>query len=349
MTRAGDEDEIGYGASVAYLSDAARRRAERGDPSADDVAPAPDPDAGIELITSLDAGADDVEESADDVLERALARRHGAPQVLPVPEARERESPAAGSHEGDQRGVREALEHHHERLDPPTRRAITARGSADLPARAGHSSAPAKPQSSNTASRLTRPRSRPHRLAAGSLAAVVLLVVIVAICIEVSSLPAKHHHAPAAVTRVSTQNVASPISLIALKSRQASAAIGAEAESAASAHAAIEAKSKARVEARARARAQAATQRARAAAARRRQGAAQRAHAASTAGPAAVVSAQTTATDQVSTTPASSAGASSTGSSSSTPSDTGASGGSSAPAGPTAIGSTGSNCNPKCS
>ena len=85
MTRAGDEDEIGYGASVAYLSDAARRRAERGDPSPDDAAPAPDPDAGIELITSLDAGEDDVEESADDALDRALARPQGAPDTaLPV-------------------------------------------------------------------------------------------------------------------------------------------------------------------------------------------------------------------------------------------------------------------------
>jgi hypothetical protein len=124
MTRAGDEDESGYGASVAYLSDAARRRAERGDPSPDDVAPAPDPDAGIELITSLDAGEDEVEASADDALERALARQQDASdaalRVLPDREARERESRVdpAGLREGEQRGVREVLEHHHERLDP---------------------------------------------------------------------------------------------------------------------------------------------------------------------------------------------------------------------------------------
>jgi colicin import membrane protein len=347
MARTGDEDEVGYGASVAYLSDAARRRAERGDPSPDDAAPTPDPDAGIELITSLDAGEDEVEESADDALERALGRRHGAPDVapgvLPVPETRERESRVdpAGPHEGEQRGVREALEHHHERRDSRAPATITPRGSADLPPRARRSSAPSRPRSSNTAS-----RPRPRHLVAGSLAVVSLIVI--AIGVEAGSSTATRHRAAAAVTRVSTQNVASPISLIALELKRTSVAIGAEGEIAASAHAAIEAKAKARVEARARARAQAA-QRARAGAARRRRAAAQHAHAASTAGPAAVVSTQTTATDQVSTTPASSASPSSTGSSSNTPSVAGASGSSTAPAGPTAIGSAGSNCNPKCS
>jgi hypothetical protein len=349
MTRAGDDDEIGYGASVAYLSDAARRRAERGDPSPDDAAPAPDPDAGIELITSLDAGEDDVEESVDDALERALARRHGAPDaapgVLPVPETRERESRVdpAGPREGEQRGVREALEHHHERRDPRAPATITPRGSADLPPRA--------PQPSTSSdSRSPVKTLRPARLrwrVAGSLAAVVLLVVIVAIGLVVSSSTARHHRAPAAVTRAAMQNVATPISLIALKSREATATIDAEAETAVSAHAAIQAnaRTKARAKARARARAKAA-RRARAAAARRRRAAAQRAHAASTPGPAAAVSTPTSATDPVSTTPTSSTSSASTDSSSASG---GGSGSSSAPPGPTAIGSAGSNCNPKCS
>jgi hypothetical protein len=343
MARAGDEDEIGYGAAVAFLSDAARRRAERGDPSPEDVVPAPDPDAGIELITSLDAGEDDVEQSAD-ALQRALARRHGAPDAAPVPETLDRESPvdpAGRPREGEQRGVREVLEHHHERRDPRVGATITPLGSADLPPRTPKLSTASESRSPGKALRIARPR----RLVSGSLAAVVVIVVLVVIGLEAGSSTATHHRAPAAVTRVSTQHVASPISVIALESRQASAAIGAEGEIIASARAAVEARAKARVAARARARARAA-QRARAAAARRRRAAAQRAHAASTAGRAAAGSPQTTATDPVSTTPTSSI---SPASSSSSSGNDGRSGSSSAPAGPTAIGSAGGSCDPKCS
>ena len=52
MARMGDEDEVGRGASVAQLSDAARRRSERASsPDHDVVPPVPDTSAGIELIT----------------------------------------------------------------------------------------------------------------------------------------------------------------------------------------------------------------------------------------------------------------------------------------------------------
>src|SRR5450755_1207524 len=93
MARMGDEDEVGRGASVAQLSDAARRRSERASsPDHDDAAP-PDPSAGIELITNVRAEDHDghVEALVDDVLDRALARHPDAPDAalrgLPAREA----------------------------------------------------------------------------------------------------------------------------------------------------------------------------------------------------------------------------------------------------------------------
>lgn len=141
MARMGDEDEVGRGASVAQLSDAARRRSERAsDPGHDDVPPPPDPSAGIELITNVRADEHDVrvEALADDVLDEALARQGGAPeaalQTSPARETPPVESatdPIDPGHD-DHQHVREVLEHHHERRNPrelPTR---TPRGSADL-------------------------------------------------------------------------------------------------------------------------------------------------------------------------------------------------------------------------
>jgi hypothetical protein len=141
MARVGDKDEIGRGASVAQLSDAARRRSERAPiPNHDDAPPVPDPSAGIELITNVraDEHDDHVAVLADDVLEQALARQQGAPDTplrdLPDREAPGREprtDPADPARDGHQ-GVREILEHHHERRNPRELSTMTPRGSADL-------------------------------------------------------------------------------------------------------------------------------------------------------------------------------------------------------------------------
>jgi uncharacterized membrane protein YgcG len=339
MARLGDEDEVGRGASVAQLSDAVRRRSERASrPDHDDDVPVPDPSAGIELITNVraDDQEDDVDVLADDVLDRALARRQDSPDAvvggLPTREALEGEAPNDRADPGRdaQQAVREVLEHHHERQNPRERSTVTPRGSADLAPPLRKTASPREPRS-----RLKATRTTPPRWVAGILAAVATVVVIVAVVrAEASSSTAQRHGTPAAA-QASTQSVTGQTSLVALDVTHVSAAIGAEGRTAASAHMAKEARARAR-----------AAERARAARARRRRQAALRTHASSTAGSTAAASTVDTTTAPVYTTPASSARSSSTGSSSDSG---GGSRSSSAPAGPTGIGSAGGNCDPKCS
>lgn len=347
MARMGDEDEVGRGASVAQLSDAARRRSERApNPGHDDVPPAPDPSAGIDLITNVRADEHDtlVEALADDVLDEALAGQWGAPEAAlrasPAREGPEDESAPdpIDPDQDDHQHVREVLEHHHERRNPrelPTR---TPRGSADLAPPVRRSSAPGERRPPVRAPGRTRARRR----VAGGLAAVIAIVIIAA---EAGSSAAKHHGTPAAVTQATIQGVSSPTSVIASDMTRATAAIGVEGKTAASAHAAMKTKEKARAEARARARSKAA-ERARAARVRRHQAAAARAPASSTAGSTAAGSTGATTTEPVYNPPSSPTSSSSTGS---TSASGGGSGSSSAPAGPTGIGSAGGSCNPKCS
>jgi len=348
MARTGDEDEVGRGASVAQLSDAARRRSERAsNPDHDDVPGVPDPSAGIELITNVRAEDHDgqVEALADDVLDRALARPPGAPEAalrdLPVrePPGGEPLTDRADPGQGDHQHVREILEHHHERRSP--RELPTApRGSADLDRPVRQTSAPRQWRSPAGAAG----RARPRRRVAGTLAAVASVVaVVVVVGAEGSSTP-KHHGTPAD-TPAATQRITSPTSLIALHMTQATATIASQAKTAASAHTALEDKQKARARARAHARAKAAA-RARAARARRRQQAAEPTHASSIAGSTSAGSTGTTASEPVFHPPSSPTSPSSTSSSSGSVSESGSS---AAPAGPTGIGSAGSNCNPQCS
>lgn len=350
MARMGDEDEVGRGASVAQLSDAARRRSERApNPGRGDVPPAPDPSAGIDLITNVRADEHDahVEALVDDVLDEALAGQWGAPEAAlrasPAREGPEDESATdpIDPGQGDHQHVREVLEHHHERRNPrelPTR---TPRGSADLAPPVRRSSAPRERRPLVKAAGRTRTRRR----VAGGLAAVIAIVGIVVIAAEAGSSAAKHHGTPAAVTQATIQGVSSPSSVIASDMTRATAAIGVEGKTAASAHAAMKTKEKARAEARARARSKAA-ERARAARVRRHQAAAARAPASSTAGSTAAGSTGATTTEPAYNPPSSPTSSTST---ASTSGSGGGSGSSSAPAGPTGIGSAGGSCNPKCS
>jgi hypothetical protein len=345
MARMGDEDEVGRGASVAQLSEAARRRSERASsPDHDDVPPPPDPSAGIELITNVRAEDHDdhVAALADDVLDRALARSPGAPDAalrgLPAretPGGEPRTDRADPGHD-DHQHVREILEHHHERRSPSELSTTTPRGSADLAPPGRQTSAPRERRSPVKLAGRTRPRRR----VAGTLAAVATVVTIVAVVGAEGSSTPKHHGTTAADTQASTQRITSPTSLIAVHMTHVTATIASEAKTAASAHTAMEDKAKAQAKARARARAKAA-ERALVARARRRRATAARAPIAS-----ATRSATPITTEQAYTPPASSTSSSSTGSS---PRSGGGSGSSSAPAGPTGIGSAGSNCNPKCS
>jgi hypothetical protein len=349
MARTGDEDEVGRGAAVAQLSDAARRRSERASiPDHDDVTPSPDPSAGIELITNVRAEDHDahVEALADDALDRALARPPGAPEAT-LRALPDRETPRgepltdrADPGQDDHQHVREILEHHHERRSPselPT----APRGSADLDRPVRQTSPPRQWRSPAGAAG----RARPRRRVAGTLAAVASVVaVVVVVGAEGSSTP-KHHGTPATDTPAATQRITSPTSLIALHMTQATATIASEAKTAASAHTALEDKQKARAKARAHARAKAAA-RASSARARQRQQAAEPTHASSTAGSKSAGSTGTTATEPVFHPPSSPTSPSSTGASSGRG---GESGSLSAPAGPTGIGSAGSNCNPQCS
>ena len=354
MARAGDKDEAGPGASVAQLSDAAsrptkgvprRRPRKRPDPP-----PQPDPNAGTGLISNLDAGEPDehIEGTADDKLDQVLARQRSSPdrtpRVVSVPEAPERDPlPAEGL--DAYRLVRDTLDHHHERHHPRVLATTTPRGSAELAADARRVASPRGPRSRGYP---TTSSSRPRWVGRILVAVVGLAVIAVGVVAATSSSNPRHHIAPRPTTRAQllTNSLISPFNAIALHATSAMIAIATEVKSAEAARAAAQARAKEKARARGSLRARSAAP-AREARARRRREATPRTRTAQASSPAASVPSTSTRSDSSYTAPSSSTGSSPT--SSSSTSSTGGGGSSSGPAGPTAVGSSGSNCDPKCS
>jgi hypothetical protein len=354
MARAGDKDEAGPGASVAQLSDAAsrhtkgvprRRPRKRPDPPLQ-----PDPNAGTGLISNLDAGEPDepIEGTADDKLDQVLARQRISPdrkpRVVSVPEAPDRD-PQVDQGQDAYQLVRDTLDHHHERRDPRQPATTTPRGSAELAADARRISSPRRPRSRG---RPITSSSRPRWVGRTLVAVVGLAVIVVGFVAATSSSNPRHHSAlrPTTHAQLSTSSFLSPFDAIALHATSATIAIATEVKSAEASRAAAHARATAKAKAHAGARARSA-KRTREARARRRREATARTRTALASSPAASVPSTSTNSDSTYTSPSSSAGSSPTPSSST--GTTGGGGGAAAPAGPTAVGSAGRNCDPKCS
>jgi hypothetical protein len=352
MARAGDKDDVGPGAAVAQLSDAAsrhtkgvsgRRPRKRPDPPLQ-----PDPNAGTGLISNLDAGEPDepIEGTADDKLDRVLARQRISPDrkplVVSVPQAPERD-PQPDHGQDAYQLVRDTLDHHHERRNTRQLATTTPRGSAELAADARRISSPRRPTSCG---RPTTNSSRPRWVGRILVAVAGLVVITVGVVVATSSSDPRHHIAPRPTTRaqLSTSGFVSPFNAIALHATSAMITIATEVKAAEASRAAAQARARAKARRTLRARSAA---RARDARARRRREATARTRTTPASTPLTSVPSTSTTSDSTYTAPSISTGSSPT--SSSSTSATGGGSGAPAPAGPTAVGSTGSNCDPKCS
>jgi hypothetical protein len=338
MSRAGDKDHSERGASVAQLVDARRRRSPPGNVSPASPQEAPptegEPSAGTHLITNTDIGSDGEllpGGLADDVLDQVLARS----SVPPAPERgspsppSSRDQPLDGAAVLDREydDVQDQIERHHERGQPRRLRSAP-RGSADLaPAQRQRSSR--RPLRSQPGASSQRVRSGRRRLALVVTAALALGAAAVVVGAVTDSGPGRHTSSARQLTAAINVHGAATIARVVASATT----LVADITSAKNAQATADRHARARAKAAARAR----TARTR----RRRHPTLVRVRATVPASRSAATSTPTQSTIPSGSPSTSSAtGSGGTGSSS---------GSTSLPAGPTGIGSAGSNCNPKCS
>ena len=187
MSRAGDKDEGGQGASVAQISDAPGKRSERPGRRPRPEPSPPDPSPGIELISNLFGDDQDhaSEESPDDALDRtASGQRQSAverPALVSITNG-EVDDPAASQgapSEAEYDGILEQLERHHER-GQSSRTGSPLPGSADIasfPHTTVGSRAPRRARHTGSKPR----RGRSHRAILSIAVAVTVAVTIAAV------------------------------------------------------------------------------------------------------------------------------------------------------------------------